>query len=362
MPPFPLQALSLLLCLTIFFMGLSAVVASRLFSYVCIALFTLLIPLTLAEGYFYLQVKKEVGIHVQRGGIFTSGLARPDAHLGYAPVPSAKVPSRVVRDGKEIYNVTYTLNDTGWRVTPSAPGADTAVLLFGCSYAFGEGLNDEEALAWKLGEMLGPRYQVYNFGFSGYGPHHMQAIIERCLPELNKYTHIQAFHIAIRGHQRRVAGISPWDRHGPRYMLENGKAVRHGSFISNPPFFWEGALGPWLERSYIFKMLKQQLSEQLVPLNTLEARMDLTHAIIATSAEKLRLQFPQSTFTVLAWPPDSVELLQSLREPVQDVQQWLPGSDQSLEKYRIPQDNHPNALANALVAEKLAALVREANN
>lgn len=365
MGEFPLQVFFLLLCLALFFMALCAAVTATWLKYLCITVFTLLIPLTLAEGYFYHLVKKEVGINVQRGGIFAKGLARPDADIGYAPVPNSKVQSHVVRDGKEVYNVTYTLNDKGWRVTPEAPDADTAVLLFGCSFTFGEGLNDKETLAWKLGEELGPRYKVYNFGFSGYGPHHMQAIIERGLPELAKYKNIQAYHIAIRGHQRRVAGISPWDRNGPRYVLTQnaqGKptAVRQGTFADNPPFFWEGELGPYFERSFIFKGLKQQLSEQLVPLNTLDARLKLTRAIIESSAESLRAQWPQSHFRVLAWPPDAMELLQGHLPtvPVLDVQQWLPGNAQTPEKYKIPGDSHPNAHANALAAQKLADTVR----
>lgn len=364
MPPFPLQVFLLLLCLATFFMALSAALTSKPLRAVCIAIGIVFTPLVVAEAFFYQMDTDESGRQVQRGGIFTQGLARPDAQLGYAPVPSAKVPSRAVRNGEELYHVTYTLNDKGWRVTPDAPEANTAIVFFGCSYTFGEGLQDEETLAWKLGKILGPRYQVYNFGFSGYGPHHMQAIIERGLPELDKYKHIQAFHIAIRGHQRRVAGISPWDRHGPRYMLKDGKAVRHGTFADNPPFVWEGAWGAWLERSFTFVHFKQQLSEQLVPLNTLEARLNLTRAIIATSAETMRAQWPQSSFTVLAWPPESVELLQGLASgvPVLDVQQWLPNYAELRGKYIISHDRHPNALANALVAEKLAALVREASN
>ena len=356
---FPLQVFFLLLGLCLFFMALCAAAASVVVKYICIAAFTLLIPLTLAEGYFYHLIKQEVGINVQRGGIFAKGLARPDPQLGYAPVANAKVHSHMVRDGAEVYNVTYTLNDKGWRITPEAPEADTAILLFGCSFTFGEGLEDEQTLAWKLGEMLGPRYKVYNYGFSGYGPHHMQAIIERGLPELAKYKDIQAYHIAIRGHQRRVAGISPWDHHGPRYLLEQGKAVRHGTFADNPPFFWEGPLGPWLERSFIFNWLKEQLSERLVPLNTLEKRLDLTRAIIATSADTLRAQWPQSSFSVLAWPPGAMEILQSLVPvlPVLDVEQWLPGYADTPEKYTIAGDSHPNALANAMAAEKLAGVV-----
>ena len=359
--PFPLQVFWLFLAASAFFMGLAATVSTSAITYPCIAVFTLLIPLTVAEGYYYHHIKQEVGIDVQRGGIFAKGLAQPDANIGYAPVPGSVVSSRSVRDGVQLYDVTYTINAQGRRVTPDAPDADTAVLLFGCSFTLGEGLQDQQTLAWKLGEALGPRYQVFNFGLSGYGPHHMQALIERGLPELARYKHIEAYHLAIRGHQRRVAGISPWDRQGPRYVLQDGKAVRQGVFTDDGTFFWEGPLGPWLERSYFFQGIKQPLAERLVPLNTLEKRLELTRAIIASSARQLRAAWPQANFTVLAWPPDTSDLLKNLPEsgvPVLDVQQWLPHVAEHPQQYKIPGDNHPNALANQLAAQGLAQKLR----
>ena len=360
-PPFPLRIFFLLLSLTIFFMALVAVVRSAALKYIYIFAFTLCIPLLIAEGDYYRIIKRDQGIHVQRGGVFAQGLAQPDPAIGYVGTPKASVPSRMVRDGVEIYNVTYNLDEKGRRVTPEAPEADTAIVLFGCSFTLGEGLEDRQTLAWQLGEALGPRYKVLNYGLSGYGTHHMQALIERGLPELAPYKKIHAYHLAISGHQRRVAGVSPWDRNGPRYALENGKAVRRGTFAENPPFFWEGqSFEPLLEQSYFFKGIKQILSEKLVPLDTFEKRVALTRALISTSAETFKSQWPQASFSVLAWPPDSTKILQGLSPavPVLDVQAWLPGYSDNPRQYMIPGDSHPNAGANALAAKKLAESIR----
>ncbi len=45
------------------------------------------------------------------------------------------------------------------------------VILFGCSFTFGAGLNDNETFSYKLSKYTGRN--VYNRGLSGYGVQHM---------------------------------------------------------------------------------------------------------------------------------------------------------------------------------------------
>ncbi len=358
---FPLQVFALLACLGGLFVALACLARGAVTRYFCIIVFSLCLPLAGVEYYYYDMVKEEVGIHVERGGIFAKGLAHKDPVLGYAPVPGASVRSRAVRDGVVLYDVTYTIGQDGWRITYPAPNADTAVVFFGCSFTLGEGLQDDENFAYLVGKLSKGRYKVFNYGLSGYGPHHMLALIQHGLPELAKYKRIVAFHVAIRGHQRRSAGLSPWDKDGPRYFLENGKVVRRGTFADNPPYFWEGPMEDWFSHSYTFLGLREQLTEVLGPLKTLRERLELTEAIIVESAREFRRQFPGSTFEVLAWPPDTAEMLTAALEkqgvPVIDVEQWLPGYAKDSEQYAIPGDGHPNAKADRLVAQHIVELL-----
>ncbi len=61
---------------------------------------------------------------------------------------------------------------------PSNKENGKCVLFFGGSFTFGEGLNDNETMPYSVGIKMKGKYQVYNFGFHGYGPHQMLSAIE----------------------------------------------------------------------------------------------------------------------------------------------------------------------------------------
>ncbi len=359
-PAFALDIFVMGILMTLLLMALSAAVQQQWLKYVCIALFSLTLPLTFLEGYAFFLKQHYMGLktqYVREGGTHI----KRDAVLGYTGNPSSSVRERHIRDDVTLYDARYTLNEHGQRITPQHPHARHAVLLFGCSFAFGDGLNDDEALAWQLAKRLGDDYQVFNLALSGYGPHHMLAIVENTLPDLSQYEDIAAYYMIIRSHENRAAGLKFEDSEGPRYVLEGGKAVRMGSFKDEPPLFWEGKYEHIWEKSNAFTFYKQQLAQLLVPLNTPEKRFALTRAIIGTAAQTLHQKYPQSTFRALAYPPEIMSKLPPLPDdiPLVDVEAWLPNFAENPDKYRIPIDKHPNALAMSLVAEQLEILVRE---
>ena len=67
------------------------------------------------------------------------------------------------------YRVTYTYDNQGRRVvTPPDGESQKHLLLLGGSYVFGQGLSDEETLAYRLQELTG--HNVVNYALSGVGP------------------------------------------------------------------------------------------------------------------------------------------------------------------------------------------------
>ncbi len=360
-PPFASQVLAIGFFVTILFMTLCATVKKTWLKYAFICIFSLSLPLTLVEGYHYILHIIFPVSSTQHGGVNDKQLIITDDNLGYAANPNISFNSIGKHKDIEAYNVTYTIDDKGRRITPKAPHAKTAIVLLGCSFTFGEGLNDKETFAWQLGEALGEDYQVFNFGLSGYGPHQMLAILEAGIPELASYDKVLAYYTNIYGHQNRITGASPWDSQGPRYLLQNNKAVRSGSFAHNPPLFFEGKMEYWLDKSLTFRFHKREIINRLMPIQSQEAKYDLMRAIIIASAENLHKINVNSHFTVLAWPPNSVDALQTLPKdiPFVDISPWLPGIDETPEKYQIPLDLHPNALACTLVAKKLAKQVKK---
>lgn len=70
---------------------------------------------------------------------------------------------------KIIYDVHFSFDAFGRRITPSRPHAQYNIVMLGDSFTLGEGLNDDQTAAYQLAQMR-PEAQVYNLGASGYGP------------------------------------------------------------------------------------------------------------------------------------------------------------------------------------------------
>jgi hypothetical protein len=68
------------------------------------------------------------------------------------------------------FQANYSINEYGLRngCLTNTPSNDAA-LFFGCSFTFGEGVEDKETLPCQF-QTLNPKFKAYNFGFMGYGP------------------------------------------------------------------------------------------------------------------------------------------------------------------------------------------------
>lgn len=154
--------------------------------------------------------------------------------LGYVPKPFAVVTSKkYTQNGIPIYDVSYTIKD-GRRFVPNTNNESTkAAIFFGCSITFGEGVPDSSTMPFYFNEFAGHRYKVFDYGFHGYGPHQMLAIIESKLNgdlRNNKISKAIAFYSCIPDHIRRCAGYNKWDLDGPRYELVSNKLLKAGRF------------------------------------------------------------------------------------------------------------------------------------
>lgn len=64
------------------------------------------------------------------------------------------------------YTAHYTTDDTGMR--QNLPGKNKNLIFIGCSYTFGQGLNDEETFPYLVGKKTG--YRSFNKGVPGISP------------------------------------------------------------------------------------------------------------------------------------------------------------------------------------------------
>ena len=274
-----------------------------------------------------------------------------DADLGYGPVPGQLATAEDIGGGGGGYEGVYTIDERGLRATPQSAG-DEAVLFFGGSYTFGLGVSDADTMAWQVGEQLGARGRAHNFGYGGYGTQQMLSMLESGRVEqlvAGRVTWV--VYQLIPNHIRRVVGRASWDPHGPRYLLEDGRAVRAGRFCDPP-------LGSALARSGLATEFRRRV---------LGAEIELCAAMTAAARDEVARRFPDAHFLVLLWDdPDrkSATLIAELRErgvEVELVSDILPGwADEQLSAWNSDLDHHPSPRSHAVLAEHVWARIQAA--
>lgn len=349
------------LFLTAFFFALAAACRKNYKIYLCIGLGSICLFFAAAETYFRLfdpELKNASAqsAHMRSGEVTHTeeDLYARDRLLGAALKKQAmRAAHRRVHGPREetIFDVIYSVNADGRRVTPERGGkADTAVLLFGCSMTFGNGVNDKDTYAWKLAEALGEKYQVINLGVSGYGAQQMLALLEsgRLAPIFQQYKHIHAFFLTISDHLNRCTGFASWVKRGPRYILEKDRAVYGGDFADTlqlnkifDKIFLHSAFYPVLRSGCgIF------ISRQALALHT---------ALLADSAKKLAER--HVPLTVLVWPdfPQATEKLRARSVPVLPLAPAMPDWNKGGQGARciFPYDGHITPLGHEIVAREL---------
>lgn len=273
-----------------------------------------------------------------------------DPVTGYRARPSGRTRATELRNGVTIYDVIYSTNDQGWRMTPQHPEAGKAAVFFGCSYTFGECLNDEEAFVWQLAEKLGKDWQTFNFGFSGFGPHQFLRLLEcGALDSITgRYKETWVFYLGLAGHELRSGGYSAWDSTGPWYEEDaDGQAVYRGSFADKIGKY-RHMLDKFFKKSAVYSLLFKSASVRKADGEL----QSLQRAIIKTAADKIKV-LPGASFTLLLWPGNEKLASELTDISTLELGPAFPGMRENRDKYVIPGDGHPNALAHSLAAEHI---------
>lgn len=322
----------------------------------------------LLEGYYWIREP------LDRQMEYSEGFFVRDELLGYRPAHSRSV-SHVtkVRD-QLLYRVTYTIDDHGLRVAEPPEGSsaktDACLVFFGDSFTFGEGVPDEATMPYRVGLKLRDSFRTVNFGFLGYGPHQMLATLEEDrIDALGTCRPRHVVYQAIAAHVSRVAGLEPWDQHGPRYVLtEDGRVRRAGHFDDAYPEtlldafrrFHHGLTTTWqrrLEQSALYRMLLR--SHRPVT----ERDVELFTRVIGVAKQVIHQQYPEAAFHVLLWDfekdrsvlPAIERGLERQGVQVHSMSAVLPGLRAEESKYEISSyDRHPNERAHELIAEYVA--------
>lgn len=337
-----------------------------------------ILPLCLIIGELYAHYKLESSSEqdscaASTSGTYASDYFTPSPITGYKGKPNTTATAhKSTQSGKSLYNVSYTTDELGWRITPSSKlDSSSCVLFFGDSFTIGEGVQDNETLPFYFGTHANAR--IYNFGFHGYGPHQALALVQsgeiaRIVKDCQS---VLAIYESLPGHIARAGGFSPWEQgtNAPRFYLDPSGSLKWGNaYLHQSPVLAKLApkLKARLAQSYLYKLLQPSYEYD-------ESYNALYFAIIDTLQKQLKEQFG-AHFTLVLWDAtdlsDEIERKEShaiikhykngLGGGAMDlvlVSEILPNYKQQREVYGIDRcDLHPNAKANEQIARYLVDL------
>jgi hypothetical protein len=228
--------------------------------------------------------------------------------MGFRPAP-AQVAGLIEKvDEKTVASAVYSIDRFGRRITPGqgAGRRDRPLLFFGCSFAFGFGVNDDQTLPYYVAQAL-PGYRVYNYGFTGYGPQNMLARLSETdiRSEIAEKGKPAAVYVFIDDQVRRAIGSMSWvgawgeasHEDLPYYAAggPSGTLTRHGSFKTGRPF---------VTRLYQLAAKSAVLRRFAVdfPPSVTDAHLELVARMIEESRDAFRTKFGSDEFFVLFFP------------------------------------------------------------
>lgn len=291
--------------------------------------------------------------NVQFQGEHTRALYQRDDWLGYQPVPNTQVNASRQKAGQTLYDVVYTIDAYGRRVTPvdQPEVVKYHVLFFGGSYTFGEGVNDNQTMPAYVSR-LAPEYRAYNYGAGGYGPQQMLARLQSddFTAEIDEPQGLLIYTFIVEHINRAIGSMGITSQRGevmPYYFTTStGELVRNGTLASGRPL-----------QSFVYSGLGKSQTLRFFnidfPLNYSDDNLKTTARIIDESRRIYQAKFNSDRFYVLIYPglgyPDLLPYLEAAGIP------YLDYSD-------LPQmhnddfwlgEGHPSAKGHRIVAARV---------
>jgi hypothetical protein len=300
----------------------------------------------LAFGAWKRSQSPHVNVAYQDGG----GFYELADDVGYIPRADIQKKVRAEFDGQTLFDVVYSTGPDHFRVVPEATAnPDGCVLMFGDSFTFGYGVNDNETSAAQVVKQSGRRVAAHNFAVSGWGPHQFLAGLQSGrFPRAVRCRPTDAVYLMIPSHIWRASGVvNPWGTNGPRYRLDaDGRPVRVGTLGDPDPFNWRR----WIGMNAVSRADASRLAKALL----VEAKRELERLYPGIRMHLI-------SYRVASWSDDDFtpEDMVSFEYELQQAGITPLPLEAAIPRYRFaqrdyilgPADYHPNARAYRLVAD-----------
>ncbi|MFN8790677.1 MAG: hypothetical protein ACK5Y2_04395 [Bdellovibrionales bacterium] len=298
-------------------------------------------------------------------GMFKNGDMIYADNFKLLPNKSVEIDLKQISTGKSLFQGRYSTDALGRRLTlPQVDGAQ-ALVVDGCSFTFGDVIQDHETLPSQLQKIL-PKTKVVNLGFPGRSPassYYAANLDNWKIVEDLKDKQTVLVYVFIDFHIDRILANSSWMRdklhyaQEPIYRLENDKLVFKG--LSDE--YYSGLFGAvfkWYTRSQFYSTFRRELLHY-----DRAYKMKLTSELIQEyfKSAATALKTPKKFLVIHPWSwnynQDLKELLSGtdvkiLDYSAYDVQKLLNGHDRTLE-------GHPSPLLNELLAHLILADIKE---
>jgi hypothetical protein len=285
-----------------------------------------------------------------------------DPVLQYKLRPNTTVKAVATYDGKSLYDVTYHIDDQGARVTPGSVESGPTYIVMGDSYAFSEGVNDNETAASLFAQRLKPAAHVVNFGVPGWGATHQVRALETGLFDKAVVGKVAAVIVWVTPpHLERVTGDASWLGNAPRYDFGSDGTLHYSGTFAE--YRWTH---PWAGLGYLvrthFRFVRRLTNEAME-----REQAKLYVALTARLKDLVEQRYHAPLILLSNGPepsppasPDQPDLqylpafdgLRAIGAPVISVRNLL-GPPSTWGPYFIPHDGHPTPLMNGMVADVL---------
>lgn len=255
-----------------------------------------------------------------------------------------------------VFDVNYTITPEHTRLTPDFDSTKSKhALFFGCSIAYGYGLNDNNTFPYYFQQNSG--FNAYNFAFTGYGTNQMLARFEyENVSDLVREKDGIAVYIFFWDHIERAIGsmdrYTKWVSNAPYYEWQDDKLVRNKAFKTGRPF-----VSGMYERLYQSSIV--QYFNVGFPIGLNETHFDLVSEMILQSKNKYKEQFGSDKFYTVIYPsftevdPEKYEKFLSYLEDKGLEYIDLTTDFKYTMEHTLGGDPHPNAKTNETLSQRL---------
>ena len=270
-----------------------------------------------------------------------------DPVYGYIYPPASHRHETVYYADSLLLEAGYTFDSLGRRYTPQEHlYKKRSTLFFGCSFTYGDGVNDAETLPAQYAS-LDTNSNVFNYAIDGWGPQQtLQELTHRNLPSETSSDTALGIYVWIDDHLKRAALFKShyfnWTQYFPCFVLQDDSLLYKGSFESAYPY-----------RAAMFKLLDHSifLKNIDIPAHVSSADYELSCAILKASQKAFLRQFKSGKFVVFIYPGSDPELIPYLKKAGIE---YISGDKIELRQTDfIPRHGHPNKTANKKLSKFL---------